>query len=262
MTRLLSETISINAAKYSKSYVACFKADCDGRPYHAGTITGIDLGHQVALVTARHVLEKDRGNPCDEDNVLYAFVDGKIDQLNRFRTAILPLPNGEPLDISVFIPESHDPGQIFKDPIPMSAMIGEGLRSTHYVAACGFPETKNRRKGKEMSNRPYGYFGMAGPLTTRHSRDYDPNFHFSAKINLKKTYRDGLKEVIAPCPQGISGGPVFVVHDFHQNASTECLFAGIVIARDKESKHLICVHAGAILEIAQELFGSKGPHTK
>ncbi|MBB5943876.1 hypothetical protein [Xanthomonas sp. 3307] len=254
-TRKLSEQISINAAKFSRSYVACYKADCDGRPYHAGTLTGIDLGHQIVLVTAKHVLEKDNANPCDEDNVLYAFVGGKIDQLNRLQTAILPLPNGKLLDISVFVPETHDPGQIVSAPIPLSAVMASPTTSTHYLAACGFPETKNRRKGKELSSRPYGYFGKAKNIAARHHCDYDPSFHFAIEINLKKTYRGNLKEVIAPCPQGISGGPVFVTHDFAPNTQIDCMLAGIVIARDPESKHLIGVHAGVIVDIAHELFG-------
>lgn len=98
--------------KFSRGYVACFKADCDDRPYRAGTLTGIDLGYQFVLVRAKHVLQKDNANPCDEDNALYAFVDGKIDQINRLRTAIFSLPNGKMLDISVFVPETHDPGQV------------------------------------------------------------------------------------------------------------------------------------------------------
>lgn len=256
-----SEQISINAAKFSRSYVACFKADCEGRPYHAGTLTGIDLGHQTVLVTAKHVLEKDNANPYDEDNVLYAFVDGKIDQLNRLQTAILPLPNGKLLDISVFVPETHDPSQVVSSPIPLSAVMASPPTSTQYLAACGFPETKNRRKGKEMSNRPYGYFGKSKDIAARYHCDYDPGFHFAIEINLKKTYRGNLKEVIAPCPQGISGGPIFVTYDFAPNTQIECMLAGIVIARDPESKHLIGVHAGVIVDIAHDLFGQQSPAT-
>ena len=260
-TRNLSEQISMNAAKYSGSYVACFKVDCDGHPYHAGTLTGIELGHQTVLVTAKHVLEKDGTNPCDHENVIYAFANGEIDQLNLLLTGNLTLPDGKLLDISVFVPGTHDPRQIVSAPIPLSAVINEPLKSTHYLAACGFPESKNSRNGKELSNRPYGYFGKPKAIINRYQSDYDPNLHFSIEINLKKTYRDDLKEVIAPCPQGISGGPIFLTHDFSSNTSIDPIFAGIVIARDRESKHLIGVHAGAIIEIAHELFGQSDAAT-
>lgn len=256
-TENVKQAISSNAAKFAGSYVACFKADCDGRPYHAGTLTGIDLGHQTVLVTAKHVFDKDETNSCDEKNVLYAFANGEIAQLDRFRTGYLPLPSGQLLDIAVFVPETHDPREIVSNPIPLAALKREPLSPTHYVAACGFPETKNRRKGNELSNRPYGYFGKALKLTPRHQKRYDPAFHFAIEINLKKTYRDQLKEVVAPCPQGISGGPIFLVHDFAGASTVECMLTGIVIARDSESKHLIGVHAGAIADIAAELFGTR-----
>jgi hypothetical protein len=253
-TLSIAEAVSRNIKKYAKSYAAAFKVDCERRPYHAGTITGIDLGHQVVLVTARHVLERDQNNPCDEDNMIYAAADGKVDQLNRLQTAALTLPNGKPLDALVFVPETHRPEQIIDEAVPLHDVVRAPIRTDYYFGACGFPHTKNRRKGKELSRRPYGYFGKLASDQIAVSEGYDPQFHFSIEINLKKVYGRGLKEVKAANPEGISGGPVFLVHDFSSSVSMGPKLAGIVIARSSNSKALICIRADVVADMAIERF--------
>jgi hypothetical protein len=254
MTLTTLQEINANASKFSKSYVACYKADCEGRPYHAGTLTGINLGHQVVLVTAQHVLDKDETNPCDQKNQIYASVNGMLEQLKTLRTGILPLPNGEHLDISVFVPETHEPGEIVIEPIPLNSVIDFPLHEKHYLAGCGFPHRKNRRNGNRIANKPYGYFGDYAHSAVTEAAGYDPRFHFSININLKKVYRGDLKEVPAPNPQGISGGPALLVHDFKSKSRIEPKFAGIVVARNKRSTALVCVRADLIKEIALSLF--------
>lgn len=254
----VAEAASRNVKKYAKSYAAVFKVSCKNRPYHAGTITGIDLGHQVVLVTAAHVLEKDRSNPCDEDNVIYAAIDGKVDQLNKLQAGALPLPNGGLLDALVFVPESHRPEQVIDESIPLHDVVRAPLKADYYFCACGFPQTKNRRKGRELSRRPYGYFGKLAPNQVVASEGYDPQFHFAIEINLKKVYGKGLKGVKAPNPSGISGGPVFLVHDFSGDVAIEPKLAGIVIARSNNSKSLICIRADVVSDMAIELFSKGG----
>jgi hypothetical protein len=251
----IADLVSRNIKKYAQSYAAAFKVDCEDRPYHAGTITGIDLGHQVVLVTARHVLEKDQSNPCDEDNMIYAAANGKLDQLNKLQAAALPLPNGNFLDAFVFVPGTHRPEQIIDEAVPLPDVFRAPLKTDYYFGACGFPHTKNRRKGKELSRRPYGYFGKLASDQVAVSEGYDPQFHFSIEINLKKVYGRGLKEVKAANPEGISGGPVFLVHDFSSNVAMEPKFAGIVIARSGNSKALICIRASVVADMAIERFG-------
>lgn len=201
-----------------------------------------------------HVLDKDQANESDEDNVIYAFSNGQLTQLDRIRTGVLPLPDGNPLDLYVFVPDSIDPKSIVPEPIPLAAISTSDPKESYYLAACGFPNTRNRIKGKELSNRPYGYFGKTAPDHATTSNGYDPRFHFSIDINLKKSFRGELKEIIAPNPQGISGGPVFLVHDFEKNHAIDCMFSGIVIARGKNSKSLICIRPSVVAEIALTLF--------
>src|ERR1700754_1496887 len=157
--RTIADVVSENANKYKNSYSVAFKVDCGDRPYHAGTITGINLGDRVVLVTARHVLDKDHNNPCDQENMIFADADGKIAQINHLHGGALKLPNGELMDAIVFVPGTHRPEQIIDEAVPLHDVARMQFKPDHYFSACGFPHTKNKRRGKELSRQPYGYFG-------------------------------------------------------------------------------------------------------
>lgn len=60
------------------------------------------------------------------------------------------------------------------------------LASSQYLVACEFTETEDRIKGKEMSSRPCGYFGMQKDIAARYRCDYNPSFHYAIEINIKK----------------------------------------------------------------------------
>ena len=66
----------VNAQKYS--YTPAFKVDCNGRPYHAGTLTAVTFNGLHVLVTASHVLERDLRNSCDAENQIFVFSVQKI----------------------------------------------------------------------------------------------------------------------------------------------------------------------------------------
>lgn len=250
----LASSISARANAFKFGYVATFKVDCDGRPYHAGTITAVAFPNVTVLVTAAHVLERDMRNKCDEENQIFVFMKDGLRQVQRFHTSKLPLPNGELLDLTIFVPEGMNIAEIAQVPIPATIIRRLPLHEQLYLGACGFPESKNRRKGRDLSSRPYGYFGKIGKEAAVIRAGYDPRFYFSIKIDLKRVYRGNLKEVIAPAPEGISGGPVFTVFDFNDSTFDRTELAGIVVARDKQKKHLICVKGEFIEHIVSAAF--------
>lgn len=248
----LDAQISARASRFKGAFVPVFKADCDDRPYHAGTMTAVALPGLPTLVTARHVLDRDENNECDEENQLFLFSGGKITPFGRFQTGRLPIPGGI-LDLAVILTGDTATLGAFVEPIPAASVRHDRLTEGMYLAACGFPGTKNRVKGKQISNRPYGYFGKLAADHVPEEDGYDPTYHFALEIDLKRVYRAGEKKVKAPDPDGISGGPVFLVHDFKVAAAVEPMLAGIVIARTKNRKHLICIRAEYVLHIAGAL---------
>jgi hypothetical protein len=246
--KILQEQISANARRYSDSYVPVFKVDCREKPYHCGTLFLISHAEREILITARHVLDRDEENPCDQQDQIYAFSKGRVVQIEKFQTALLPLPSGGYLDLCLMSPEGLNPRDFVEMPIPSNCIRRTQLHRDVYVAACGFPSTKNARRGRELTRRPYGYFGRVATDEVVRAEGYDPRFHFGIEIDLKRVYREGLNQMRAVDPDGISGGPVFAVHDFSQASDVKDVqLAGVVIARGERKKLLVCVRAEFIL---------------
>ncbi len=242
--------ITANANRYKMSYVPVFKIDVRDKPYHCGTMFSVSHMGNSFLVTAAHVLERDQKNPRDLDSQIYGFTDGRIVQIGKFLTANLTLPSRENLDLRIMSPIGLASSDFVAEPIPASNIWCGNMLRDFYVVACGFPKTKNRRKGRELTMRPYGYFGKIANEKLVSAEGYDPMFHFGIEIDLKRVYREGLNQIKAVEPDGISGGPVFVVHDFSRaNVSIEPRLVGVVIARAKNSKMLICVRGEFLIHV-------------
>jgi hypothetical protein len=254
MVKKLSEIITERIEYYKHSYIPVFKADCEGRPYHYGTMCAITIDGFSALVTASHVLERDKDNKCDVDNLLYLFKNGEIKQLPDCDSAALPLTNPkEMLDLAVLIPRGWKIEDVVSTPIVENQFRKRNFHEKLYVGACGFPVSKNKRNGNELQSRPYGYFGLVANDVATTRAGYDSQFYFSFQIDLKRVYRGGQKKVKAPAPYGISGGPVFVAHDFIDSNFKLAEFAGIVVAKDKSKKHIVCVKGSFVFSIINEL---------
>jgi hypothetical protein len=249
----MSERVKV----HRESYFPVFKIDCRNRPYHAGTMIALDFSGKGILVTAAHVLEKDDRNACDSENQIFVFDDGELRQIQKFQTAKLPLPKkGEFLDLSVVIPTEFRVNDVVPSTISLNLLRRSQVHQGLYLAACGFPATKNKRNGRELTNRPYGYFGMVSDDKATERAGYDSRFYFSIKFDLKRSHRPGMKKIKAPSPYGISGGPVFFAHDFSGMESPTSELAGIAVAKDKENKHIVCVRAEFVEHIALTLLGS------
>lgn len=245
-----TDQIEFRANLFKGSFVPAFKADCEGRPYHAGTMTGMNFPGGQAFLTAAHVLDRDENNPCDDKYQIYVHDGSELTQIIRFDFRSI---ENRKLDLAFFNTQDVLVSKVFAKPIDLNRFHRGPVTNAMYLVACGYPGSKNRRKGKSLSNRPYGYFGKVSNDKATRRAGYDPAYYFSIEIDLKRVHRNGQKRVKAPNPSGISGGPVFLVHDFSSIRLIEPAFAGIVVAKDKISKNLICVRAEFIAMIASGL---------
>lgn len=239
-TSARQQEMSQRATVFKGCYAPAFKGDCEDRPYHAGTIMSVAFPDRNVFVTARHVLDRDWNNPCDDENQIHVFSSGTIKQIQRFT-----YPKGE-LDLTVIHTQDVDARDVFAEPLDHRHLLNRPLTTDMYVAACGFPRTKNYRKGKQLTCRPYGYFGRVLSDATTKRAGYDPTSHFSLRFNRKRSVNEDGRGGYAPDPDGISGGPAFLVDDLATDAPTQPALAGIVIARDPKLKLLICIRAECI----------------
>lgn len=256
MDSIHSKTLNDVASERIKSVKNTFfpnlKIDCKDRPYHAGTITVMDIGGNHLMVTARHVLDRDQGNECDtEDYQLRAAGNGGPVELHPFKVSVLTTSDGVPLDLAILQAKSLDVTALVVDPIPETMVYQGHLHNRLYLTACGFPSSKNSEWNWKVTRRPYSYYGLVASDSAVEKAGYDPRYYFAIEIDLKRVYRGKEKMVRAPDPSGISGGPVFVAHDFDEKMPNLPAFAGIVVARDSAKKHLICVRAEFVGTVAE-----------
>lgn len=252
----LISLISDAPNRYRGYFVPVFKISCDGTPYHAGTAFGIEHNGKRYMVTAAHVLGQDKNNHCDSENELFVFVNGSLTQLQQFTQKTIHTPHqlqrtSAPLDLVLITPTKFNLSDVFTNFFTKEHWYKSRLNEGLYVAACGFPATKNRcnKSVRSLSMRPYGYFGRVSHASKSKKSGFDNRTHFCFDMLLKKTYTSLQKEVKAPKPHGISGGPVFVVHDFNRGNLNlmKPKLRGLVIENSSKQQCIVCVDLFAIL---------------
>lgn len=225
-------------------FVPVYKTKADDTPYHYGTAFGIEINGDLYLVTAAHVLAMDPNNPSDEPGVGLVFSQGNLANLTPYEQTIFRLPeDNSTIDVLAIQPKNVDLRKVFAGFFKKEHIFPSKLTSKHYLAACGFPETKNRRASKALTlaQRPYSYFGPVSADSKRCKLGFNES-HFCIDFDVKWTYRNGFGGYKAPAPNGISGGPVFVVHDFATPSQvSEPYLVGIGIETRKNMKCFVCV---------------------
>jgi hypothetical protein len=243
----IRDVISEAPNEFKSHITPIFKLDCDGKPYHAGTAFGVEANGKRHMVTAAHVLDRDEDNPCDSTNELFVVTDGTLKQILHFDKKALRTSHeghsSSEIDLVLVTPKDFAIETVFGGFFSSADFFWPDLHEELYVAACGFPSTKNSTlPGNSLANRPFGYFGRISGATKCEKTGFDPATHFCFDILLKKTFRGKLREIKAPKPHGISGGPVLVVHDF-SNALQHMKpkLRGVIIENAKKYQSLVCI---------------------
>ncbi|ACT49615.1 hypothetical protein [Methylovorus glucosotrophus] len=254
IAKKLASLISDAPNQYRGYFVPVFKISCDETPYHAGTAFGIKHNGKRYMVTAAHVLEQDECNPCDSKDELFITVNGSLTQLRQFEattihTSVQSQRSPVPLDLVLIAPSEFDLSAVFTNFFTKRHWYKSPLHDRLYVVACGYPATKNNAKKsvKTLSMRPYGYFGRISCASKCRKAGFDSRTHFCFDILLKKTFNGSQREVKAPKPHGISGGPVLVVHDFGRLNLMTPRLRGVVIENAWKQQCIVCVDIFAIL---------------
>jgi|GEM_PF-3277792 len=245
---------------YKGYFSPLFKADCKGEPYHAGTAFGLQYHGAYYLVTARHVLDKDQENECDEVNQIFCISNNKLRQINRFTTIELFKPElrggkREKVDVVVVEPIDFSLNTVFDGFFTENDFDLSDENQDKYVAACGFPSTKNKLRWNStvLTQIPYAYCGKVSGEEKCNKAGFERQFYNCFDILLKKIFTATAKEIKAPKPHGISGGPVLCTHDFSVHGELRRpMLCGIVIENVPHLQCIAYVKIGLILEAIEK----------
>lgn len=259
LSKTMVAQISDAPKRFSGWYVPVFKTNPDDSPYHYGTAFGLDIDGALYLVTAAHVLGSDVNNPSDEPGVGLVFCAGRLVNLSPFdQFSIRLLQDGELVDIVAVQPRNLNLRDVFTGFFKREDIYLSDLGPNLYIAACGFPETKNRRASwaQKLAQRPYAYFGRVSEDSKRVALGFNA-VHFCVDFNVRWTFKNGFGGFKAPDPHGISGGPVFVVHDFNSPFSTAMpLLVGVGIESRQPMGCFVCVNVQYLIQALTDAGGA------
>lgn len=247
----IASRISEAPKRFAGWFVPVFKTNPDDTPYHYGTAFGLEIDGALYLVTAAHVLARDPNNSSDESGVGLVFSRGRLVNLTPYDHTLLGVPGGTAMiDVVAIQPKNVDLREVFAGFFKTEHVFSSELTSAHYLAACGFPETKNRRASwaQTLAQRPYAYFGRVSEDDKRVALGFN-EAHFCLDFDVSWTFKNGFGGYKAPDPHGISGGPVLVVHDIAdpQHVS-EPRLVGIGIETRQKMKCFVCVDVRCLAE--------------
>lgn len=229
--------------------------DLDGAPCHVGTGFFLALPKGCLLVSAAHVFAEGRGrsmyfysSPNTKRLVL-----GKL-TMNRHegpRTTDM-------IDLGAVLlaePELPPYPGIDKFPLPLSYIEAE-LRpslSARY-GLVGFPasRTRIRHLPPEVRVEVHGYHAESAQLATYYDKGLSPESHICLVFNRKKSYGLDGKGRSFPMPHGISGSPIFLLHDLEDiQPRGKFLLAGVVTTWDQQRQLLVGTGSKALAELTR-----------
>jgi hypothetical protein len=245
--------------------IPLFKYDDDGIPFVNGTGTLLEYNGKKFIATAFHVLKKKSDISRDSDGDIYILSDtmGMV-RISAWGPNFIP-PNdfekkidvatinlGERL-VSLFPADSFYQVKGYLDELDHLS-IG--------VCVMGFPATAHKydRVRRKFQNTPHLYTGGLKTDEEIEKIGYKNKANVGIHFNVKKTMSRGQKDIRATDPNGISGGPMWIIFDSKNkglDAVTPVLI-GIATTYSSYHKTIIGTHVNVLLMQKDKIAISKG----
>lgn len=213
------------------------------RPKLVGSSFLVSAGEAVFLVSAAHVL--------DEISHLHFYIaPGTIRKLTGHLLQTKLPSNGrrtsDRLDIGILRLEG--PGlppypEVGKNAIPISELHPSALpRDDKQYLVIGFPETKSRVNpaALQITSEPVSFRNISAPRSKYEELHVADESHIVLPLDLRHTLGANAEVQSFPKPSGLSGSPVWLLVDKHeQNPLPYFPVVGVAIEYHKESKALV-----------------------
>ena len=223
-----------------------------GVPDLIGTGTLLEIEKQSFLITAAHVIDSAGNQPL----LVYGSMGlRQIGGHGKITRPASDLRKDDRDDTSVVAldQETIDHLETAYKPLPIQhADANDLFLPQKPYAFFGFPWRKDSKKS-------YGFQAMSVAETDYISSGLSPQKHIAVEFDLKHAIdnNDG-RELVAPNPQGMSGGPVwsFVSVDLDGQQMLTRRLVGIAIEYISDRKMLVGVRINAALECIRMMFPS------
>jgi hypothetical protein len=187
--------------------------DENGRPEHFGTGFFVRQGQATFLVSAAHVLEHGRELFYYVKPNVVAQLSGDV-RLSKWSGD----RENDPVDIGVLKLDRSAPPYPDVDKFALDASYLNARlvpREDKVYTIIGFPETKSRTdpRARQITSTSYSLRVRSIPDRQYAELDCSPEAHIVLSVDLRDGVDSTGQQRNFPKPQGMSGGPIFMLHD-------------------------------------------------
>jgi hypothetical protein len=240
----------------SRHVIPIFSDDSNGKPQHRGTGLLVSSGGSSFLISAAHVFDCDRP--------LFFHVDSETKRWLSGELRLTKKPDGKSrgsdrLDVGVLklrSPSLPPYPDVDKYALPISDLKASALpRGSKVYLVLGFPASRSQPHlvRRDVTSVPHGFWNTSSQTQRYTEIGISPDSHIV--IDFERTKGRGPNGEVRtfPKPAGMSGSPVWLLHDeIGPNDPTRTLVVGILIEYKKSHHVLIATDIGIALRMINE----------
>jgi hypothetical protein len=238
-----------------KRYIVPIFIDRNNVPVSVGSGFLVRAADVHLLITAAHVLE-----PHKPERPFYFYIAPATKRLIHGTVILTRLPPGrtrneDAIDIGIVIlaNEGLPPYlEIGKSAMSIETLAPRSLpREPNKYAFLGYPASQGRanRATKNVASWSYAYLSSPVPKEQYSRLGLSDDSHIVLSFDAKKIFHPDGRRMNFPKPAGISGSPLWEVHNLAEGG---CKVVGVMIEYRKQQKVLVAADIGFALRMLEE----------
>jgi len=230
-----------------------------GKPKLIGSSFLISSGISSYLVSAAHVFDEMKGG-----QEIFFYIGPRTKQKLSGSLRLTKTGKGENIDsdrLDVGVLKFEGSGLPFypnlkKLPLSIGALMPNALpREGKQYLVVGFPESKSRANpvAREVVSMAYCFRNFSIPAGKYADLGFDPQSHLVLGFDRKRTIGPNGQIRAFPAPLGMSGSPVWLLHDADgPNDPAQTPVVGVAIEHDKAHHVMVVTDISIALQLINE----------
>jgi hypothetical protein len=252
-----AQVIASNLARHILPLFA--EETLSGEPRLVGSGFLISSGTNSYLVSAAHVFDE-----LKDGHELFYHIEPSIKRKLSGSLRLTKLPDGKDrkgdrLDVGVLKLEGSSlppyPA-VEKYPLDIGALLPNAMpRESKQYLLVGFPASKSRvkRVAREVVSELYSYRNITVPFSKYVDLDVSPQSHIVLGFDRKRTIGPDGQIRAFPEPSGISGSPLWLLHDENGvNDPAQTPIVGVAIEHHKNHHAIVATDIDVVLRFINE----------
>ncbi len=146
--------------------------------------------------------------------------------------------------------------QVRKYPVPLTSLVANALpREGKQYLLVGFPASKSKLNpvSHEVASKPYNFRNVSASQEKYMELQVKPNDHIVLSFDVAKTVMPNAELRKFPDPKGMSGSPVWLLHDENDpNNVCQTPIVGIAIEHRRNQRTIIATDIRIALQLINE----------